>query len=216
MLKYILFPIFIALGILLSNNAPAQNTAIQYTHTIQEGDLVFVHRPCGPLCDAIIAVTQYRYAPYSHMGIVTITQGDTFVIEAISAGVSITPWLDFKSQYTYIDIGRIQGADTQLLPAVLEFCKAQLGAPYDVYFLMDNDKYYCSELIYDAFLAANKGIPFFDLAPMTYKDISTDQINTHWKAYFDALKVPVPEGILGCNPGGISLSNKLYFARLAR
>jgi hypothetical protein len=86
---------------------------------------------------------------------------------------------------------------------------AQMGVLYDDQYLYDNGKYYCSELIYDAFKAANKNKPFFKLFPMTYKKPGSDAYFPAWKVYFEHLNMEVPEGKPGCNPGGISLSDKI-------
>lgn len=183
--------------------------------SVKNGDLVFVDAACGPLCDAISSVTASRYnLPLSHMGIVQIASGDTFVIEAVSKGVTRTPWKAFRQQYRDIYAGSIRQASPGFIDSTLEFCLRQLGKAYDVYFLMDNDRYYCSELIYDATLYANGGIPFFELAPMTYKDPQSDVYNSHWVAYFEKLNAAIPEGKPGCNPGGISLSEKITFFKL--
>jgi len=183
--------------------------------SVKNGDLVFVDAGCGPLCDAISSVTASRYnLPLSHMGIVQIASNDTFVIEAVSKGVTRTPWQVFRQRYRDIYAGRIRQASPGFIDSTLEFCRRQLGKAYDVYFLMDNDRYYCSELIYDATLYANGGVPFFELASMTYKNLRSDAYNSHWVAYFEKLNAPIPEGQPGCNPGGISLSEKITFFKL--
>lgn len=184
---------------------------------IQKGDLLFVDAKCGPLCDAINAVTPSKdNIPMSHMGIVNIEGADTLVFEAISMGVVATPWAVFQSKHDTIYYGRIKEASAGFIDSALTFCKQQLGKPYDIYFLMDNDRYYCSELIYDATQYANGNKPYFELQPMTYKNPESDSINTDWQGYFDTLKVAVPEGQPGCNPGGISLSEKITFGYLNR
>ena len=44
---------------------------------------------------------------------------------------------------------------------------------------------------------------------MTYKDPDTDSLFPIWEEYFAELKVPVPEGEPGLNPGGMSTSEYL-------
>ena len=81
-----------------------------------------------------------------------------------------------------------------------------LGKPYDRLFEVDNDAYYCSELIYAIFLQANEGETIFELQPMTYKDPETGDTFPAWREYFAELNVPIPEGKPGINPGSISRS----------
>jgi len=47
------------------------------------------------------------------------------------------------------------------------------------------------------------------LKPMTFKDLDTGNFNPVWVEYYKNLNVKIPEGKLGINPGGISLSDKI-------
>ena len=72
---------------------------------------------------------------------------------------------------------------------------------------MNNDKYYCSEFIYEILLRANNGTAIFPLNVMTFKSPGSDEITEGWKEYFDKLHLPIPEGELGINPGAMSQSD---------
>ena len=178
---------------------------------IQTGDFIFLDLDCGPLCDAIESVTQsYKNQHFSHIGLVYKRNDTTFLIEALGKGVRLTPIKKFlanskKPAY----VGRVKSSNEKLIPGAIEFCLQQLGTPYDDQFIYDNGKYYCSELIYDAFKAANSGKPFFQLFPMTYKKPGSTDFFPVWVGYFQKLGMPIPEGKPGCNPGGISTSNKI-------
>ncbi len=65
----------------------------------------------------------------------------------------------------------------------------------------------CSELIYESFKMANENRPIFQLQKMTYKDPETNSTFPIWEDYFHKLDVPIPEGELGLNPGGMSKSS---------
>ncbi|MES2778655.1 MAG: YiiX/YebB-like N1pC/P60 family cysteine hydrolase, partial [Bacteroidota bacterium] len=95
----------------------------------------------------------------------------------------------------------------------IQFSLQQLGKPYDDPFLYDNGKYYCSELIYDAFAFANNGKPFFQLEPMTFKQPNSTSYFPVWIEYYQKLNIPIPEGKPGINPGGISRSDKIEFLK---
>ena len=96
-----------------------------------------------------------------------------------------------------------------LLKKAIEFSKTKLGLAYDEVFDITNNKYYCSELIYDSFKFANENKPIFELQKMTYKDPATNKTFPNWDDYFKKLGVAIPEGKLGLNPGGMSKSNYL-------
>ncbi|MBB6501800.1 YiiX/YebB-like N1pC/P60 family cysteine hydrolase [Pedobacter cryoconitis] len=187
------------------------NTRAQENIKLKAGDLIFQNLDCGPLCDAINAVTQgYQGNKFSHMGMVLLRNDSTLVIEASGKNVHLTPLKVFlaKSSHPHY-LGRLKPAYQKLIPSALSFAMQQMGVPYDDEYLYNNGKYYCSELIYDAFKAANHDQPFFQLFPMTYKEPGSGAFFPVWKAYFDNLKMDVPEGKPGCNPGGISLSDKI-------
>lgn len=178
---------------------------------LKAGDLIFQNLACGPLCDAINAVTQgYRGNKFSHMGMVYLRNDSVLIIEASGKDVHLTPLSKFLSKSAFPHyVGRLKPAYRSLIPSALSFSMQQMGTPYDDQYLYGNGKYYCSELIYDSFKAANQDKPFFQLFPMTYKEPGSHQFFPVWKAYFDHLGMEVPEGKPGCNPGGISLSDKI-------
>jgi hypothetical protein len=78
-----------------------------------------------------------------------------------------------------------------------------VGDGYDDAFLYDNGKYYCSELIHDAFKYANKGHSFFGLPPMSFTDPETGKLFPAWEDYYSALGIAIPEGLPGCSPGSM-------------
>lgn len=178
---------------------------------LKTGDLLFININCGPMCDAINAVTNgYDGKDFNHMGVVVKENDNYFVYEAIGKAVVKTPLETFIS-YTKETIyqGRLKRKYIKLIPKAIAFCEKQLGVPYDNDFLYDNGKYYCSELIYDAFLYSNNNKPFFQLFPMTYKEPYSESFFPVWIEHFNKIGIPIPEGKLGCNPGGMSLDKKI-------
>jgi len=179
---------------------------------LKNGDLLFININCGGMCDAINAVTNgYKNNDFNHMGLVVTTNNkDFFVYEAIGSAVVKTPLNNFLA-YTKktVYVGKLKSKYTDLIPKAISFCESQLGVPYDDDFLYDNGKYYCSELIYDAFKFANKNKPFFKLFPMTYKEPKSDNFFPVWTEHFAKRGIEIPEGKPGCNPGGMSLDKKI-------
>ena len=178
--------------------------------TLKSGDLLFQSMNCGPLCEAINEVTSgYQGHDFSHLGLVYIKNDSILVIEASGSSVKITPYETFKT-YTAekMFVGRLKRKYRALIPEDIAFALQQIGVPYDEEYVYNNGKYYCSELLYDAFLHANKK-PLFDLFPMTFKSPKTEEYFEVWVDYYKKLNIEIPEGKPGCNPGGISTSDKL-------
>tara|TARA_R110000823_G_scaffold43121_14_gene112524 strand:- start:619 stop:1239 length:621 start_codon:yes stop_codon:yes gene_type:complete len=176
---------------------------------LKEGDIIFQSMNCD-LCKAINAVTEgFDGKDFSHLGLIHIQNDSIYVIEAAGRNVRLTPLEVFKT-YTSetMYIGRLKRKYRKYIPKAIRFSLEQLGVPYDEAYLYNNGSYYCSELIYDAFLSAYEK-PFFELTPMTFKEPISNQYFQVWIDYYENLKIEIPEGELGCNPGGISTSNKL-------
>jgi uncharacterized protein YycO len=197
-----------------SNQARKGSSFDHSTFTLKPGDLLFQDSDCGPFCESIEKVTAgIQGSEFSHVGmVIPKNKGDLMVIEAISAGVVETPLDSFfvrsfdEDQNSKVVVGRMKQAHESLIPAAIEFAKTKLGLGYDEVFDLSNDRYYCSELIYDSFKHANDGQPVFPLNPMTFKDPATGSTFPIWEEYFQNLQVPVPEGEPGLNPGGMSMS----------
>jgi len=180
------------------------------TSDLKEGDLIFQNLNCGPMCDAINAVTSgYKEMKFNHMGMVFKENNEWYVIEAAGEAVRKTKVTDFLT-YTKEPMywARLKKEYNYLIPKAVAFAKEQIGVAYDNDFLYDNGKYYCSELIYDAFLKAY-GKPFFQLFPMTYKEPHANQFFPIWITHFAKQGIDIPEGALGCNPGGMSKDPKI-------
>lgn len=184
---------------------------------LQSGDLLLQDTDGGPLCDAIEKVTVgYRGAHFTHVGMVLRDDsGRWAVIEAISDGVCVTPLQAFlqrsldSEHHPKVVVGRLEPGLRHLIAPALAEALALKGRPYDKVFAINNDSYYCSELIYEAFRGANNNRPVFTLQPMTFKDPETGAVMPAWSDYFSELDAPVPEGKPGINPGGISRSPAL-------
>jgi hypothetical protein len=177
---------------------------------LKTGDILFQSMNCGPLCEAINEVTEgYQGKDFSHLGMVYIKNDSIFIIEAAGKAVKITAYETFKT-YTNepMYIGRLKRKYQKYIPEAIAFSLQQIGITYDDEYLYGNGKYYCSELIYDAFLHSYKK-PLFDLFPMTFKSPKSNDYFEVWADYYKKLNMEIPEGQLGCNPGGISTSDKL-------
>jgi uncharacterized protein YycO len=187
-------------------------------NTIKTGDIVFQDMDCGDLCNAIEKVTQsYGNNSFSHMGLCYWRTDTLYVIEAVGKGVILTPYQAFINRSAdsagkpKIKLARVKYKHAELVQGAVNIALSYLGTPYDDYYIMGDDKMYCSELMYRAFYKANNNHDFFELEPMTFKDPDTHTYFPAWVTYYTNLDIPIPEGFMGCNPGGISRSKHLEF-----
>tara|TARA_B100001029_G_scaffold179540_1_gene189450 strand:+ start:1882 stop:2550 length:669 start_codon:yes stop_codon:yes gene_type:complete len=184
------------------------------TYNIEEGDLFFQDLDSSPLCEAIEKVTKsVNKKNFSHVGICIIENSELYILEAFTNGVEIIKIDVFLKRslneygYPKITIGRLKPKYKYLIKDALQKGKLLIGKDYDELFIIDNDKYYCSELIYDIFL--NSDYNLFELEPMTFKEPDSEKFMQIWVDYFNKLSKKIPEGMLGINPGGISRSENI-------
>lgn len=194
----------------IAGTAQAQNT-----YGVQPGDILFQDLDCGDACDAIEKVTVgAKGMDFSHCGIVISTPEGYKVVEAYgrvkatALDTFLKRSLDNKGQPKVL-LGRVKAEDKALGQKSAQLAMKYVGKPYDDAFDMKDDTYYCSELVYELYREANGDAPYFKLNKMTFKEPGTNTIMPFWKKYFEELRVAVPEGDWGINPGAISRSKKL-------
>lgn len=212
-LKYV----FVILISIFSLELFAQQYAIK---GLQEGDLLFQDLNCGELCDAIEAVTEgVNGQDFSHCAMVIRDADSLVVVEAIGSKVQLNSVGKFFARsgdtlaIKNIVVGRVKQPYQELIPLAAANAKALVGQPYDDAFLPDNNKWYCSEVLYEAFRKASN-TDFFELAPMTFKDPRTQAYFPAWINYYRELNAEIPEAIPGLNPGSISRSNKIEIIKI--
>ena len=205
-MRYLTTIIFLAISSFLT---------AQDNFQFKTGDLLFQDLDCGPFCEAIEKVTEgFDGLDFSHVGIACIENNKTFVLEASGRGVVKIPIDSFlirsldSESHPKVVVGRLKPEYQYTIPKAVKKSISLLGKKYDDYFDINNDRYYCSELVYYSFVDST-GNSLFHLAPMTFIAPGTQQLFPAWADYFRALNVPVPEGKPGLNPGGISRSDKI-------
>ena len=179
---------------------------------LKEGDILFQDLDSSPLCEAIETVTPgYKNASLSHIGMVVSHNNELKVIEALPPEVVFTKIEDFLSRSLdcnnnpKVIVGRLKYKYSNIIPKAIKYAKNQVGTKYDDAFLMNNDLYYCSELIHDSFREDS----IFQLKPMTFVNPKTNKTLEIWEKYYSDLGIDIPQNEPGINPGQISLSNKL-------
>jgi len=182
---------------------------------LKSGDLIFQESNSGSLGKAIKDVTNsIEDYSFTHVGIVYIDKNEAYyVLEATRPYVKLTP----LSEYLYPDkearcypksvVARLKPEYQHCIPKALEEGMALLGKEYDDAFDLENDAYYCSELIYHILRKANDNKDIFPLNEMTFKSATTSEFSVGWITHFERLGIPIPEGEAGINPGAMSKSN---------
>ena len=122
----------------------------------KEGDLIFQSLPYSKLTATIEGVSG---SPYSHCAIVARDpkSRDWIVYEAYNK-VEATALRDFifRGRDYGFSIYRLQTKHEKFISDTLTASRKYLGLDYDLSYAMDDEKIYCSELIWKAFKTASK------------------------------------------------------------
>lgn len=174
---------------------------------LQVGDILFQELSTNELDDAIEQVTG---GDYSHCAMVVNVGENVLVAEAIGDSVQVIAIEDFiaRSGEHSICAKRVKSHYRSLIPSAIEFVLAQRGRPYDDYYLLDNGKWYCSELITEAFNYSAKE-EVFHYQAMTFKNPDTGDFSQTWIDHYSTLGIPIPEGKLGNNPNSLFAEQNL-------
>ncbi len=215
------------LFIACSNQSNKENTDFQ----LRIGDILFQDLDSSPLCDAIELVTPgYKEGNFSHIGIVSeVLPKNPFcfdnsynfkknirILEAIPDKVKTTRLDSFlnrsfdKNKNPKVIVGRLKPKHQQSITDAITFLKNKIGSKYDELFILNNDSYYCSELIYEAF----KKDSLFILKPMTFLHPDTQDTLDEWRKYYSKRETQIPQNKLGINPGAMSISEKIEIVHI--
>jgi Permuted papain-like amidase enzyme, YaeF/YiiX, C92 family len=129
----------------------------------QEGDILFQSLPHSPLVTAIEGVSG---SPLSHCGVVTKSEDGWTVLEAIGPvqETGLDKWIA-RGRSSHFAAFRLLPPYDAAIARFLSSARAYLGRPYDALYEFDDEKIYCSELVYKAFWAAT-GKPLGQAKPL--------------------------------------------------
>jgi len=168
---------------------------------LHEGDLLFA---CTDSANAITAVTTGTDGlPIDHVGILHRIGGDhgvPCVIEAVYAGVCITPLDTFVCRNPHVVVGRVNVAFD--VKASVRRALHYVGTAYDHYYLPGDSTLYCSELVQLCYTDMQGSLVFAPIA-MSFHDAS-GQVTPYWTHFYHSRGLEVPEGEPGTNPGEMS------------
>lgn len=170
------------------------------------GDLIFQIADTGEMSRAIADATAPNDSlQFSHVGIIEVSpRGEVSVIEATGhSGVTVTLLDSFMIHARAGVVVMRVNVDFPVRECI-ERAKRHLGAGYDWWYLPDNDKFYCSELVEKSYLNAD-GTPIFSTIPMNFRD-KDGNMPQFWIDLFARLGRPIPEGLPGTNPTQLSRS----------
>ena len=193
-------------------------TACSGGDRLRTGDLIFVgipldyavEAPADSMDTAIAASTGVAGGlNLIHVALAEVKADSVWIIDAtLRHGVDRHPLDTFLTDFTLKDgslpvfiVKRAEGVDPE---AAVGKAKTFCGQPYDLYFLPDNGAMYCSELVRESFLDA-AGRPVFDNEPMNFR-AADGSMPPYWEWLFGRLGTPVPQGLPGTNPQGMSAS----------
>ena len=115
----------------------------------KEGDLYFQSLPRNAVVNAIEGASE---SPYSHCGILVRKVDEWFVLEAIGP-VRETPlakWIK-QARDNHYDVFRLEREHARNIPVFIKAARKYMGRPYDIRYRMDDEKIYCSELIFKGY-----------------------------------------------------------------
>lgn len=190
---------------------------------IQTGDLLFVGLPASDepqegMSSAIIQATGSGDISYFHAAILEVDDSSrVWVIDATpERGVDRHPLDTLIKDFTLKD-GTQPHYEVMRLPdnrraaSWVENAKTFIGEEYDQWFLPDNGKHYCTELVQDSY--RDFGTYLFKGKPMNFKD-KDGNYPLYWKKLFESLGQEIPQGVLGTNPQDMHSDERLKIVRI--
>lgn len=142
--------ILIILTILALTACASQvSDATEGSYTPKIGDIYFQSLPSSPLVTTIEGAT---HSPYSHCGILNMSSDGWVIHEAIGP-VRVTQLADWIAQGEdgAYDVYRLKESYQPKVEDFIEATFPYMGRPYDIEYDFDDEKIYCSELIFKAF-----------------------------------------------------------------
>ena len=190
---------------------------------LREGDLLFQDLNTGSVSDAIEKVTAGQSSDnrnFSHCAMVVSVGDSLAVIEAIGTAVQVTPLSEFYARSgdtlacrtdfagaKSIVAKRLSPKYRKYIPEAVAFALSQIGSAYDDEYILNNSKWYCSELLTEAFNSAARAdsLLVFTYSPMTFADPASGKPLQAWVDYYRSLpgNPPIPEGLPGNNPNSL-------------
>lgn len=199
--------IFLFFYLKSDNNLSQNETRFIIDEKFQNGDLIF-HISKSEQSEAIQLATK---SEYSHCGLIYKNENDFFVVEAIQP-VRLTlldEWIARGEKGHYV-VKRLKNADQILTPDILKKMKMEgekfIGKNYDFNFNWDDDKIYCSELVWKIYKRAT-GIEIGKLEKLGDFDLTNNKVKSILEKRYGK-NIPINEIVI--SPASIFNSKLLY------
>lgn len=179
---------------------------------LEEGQILFQDLDKDSIDSAIEKVTKTALNyNFTHVGIVVKDNERLKVLEAVSSGVQLTDIETFLTRNLIngkpkVVVGQLNSEFKYLIKPSITYGKTLVGLPYDNIYIIGDNSYYCSELLYEIFHHTDPNVKTFQLNPMTFKDPESNKTLDFWVNYYFELNHTIPEGEPGLNPNGMSVS----------
>jgi uncharacterized protein YycO len=187
--------------------SPAISKTEEIDTSYHEGDIVFQTSGSGQS----LAIQLATKSPFSHCGIILRKGGQLMIFEAVQP-VKFTPidkWIKQGDDNYYV-VKRLSKADSIINASTLnkmhEFAKQNEGKDYDLPFEWDDQKMYCSELVYKIYLNS-AGIEIGKTAKMKDFDLTSPIVQKIMKQRYGE-KVPMDQEVI--SPSAIFDSPLLF------
>ena len=173
---------------------------------LKDGDIIFQSSQSGQS----LAVQLATKSKYSHVGLIYMIEGKSFVYEAVQP-VKITPfneWIKHGDGNHYV-VKRLKNADKVLTEETLQKMKADgekyLNKNYDLYFGWSDERIYCSELVWKMYQTAT-GIELGKLQQLKEFDLTHPVVKQKLKERYGN-NIPYDEKVI--SPAAIFESEEL-------
>ena len=143
------FPRFVCVITMALEVAIASLAAKEIKYEPRAGDIFFQSLPRNAVVDAIEGATG---SPYSHCGILVKNGSEWHILEALGTvrWMPLKLWIN-RGRGGKFDVFRLKAEHQFSVPKFIAAARKYEGRPYDIRYRMDDEKIYCSELIYKAF-----------------------------------------------------------------
>ena len=179
------------------------------TDRIRTGDLLFCGYREAPGDSTAAGAIAASIGGFVHVAILEVQGDSAWVIDAsMKRGVSRYPLDTLLNEYLLADglepVLVVKRLKEGFREEFIEKAKTFLGEPYDYYFMPDNGKMYCSELVQECYRGPD-GEYLFHAKPMNFKD-SEGNYPAYWIRLYSELGEPIPQDMPGTNPQDLSES----------
>jgi hypothetical protein len=161
---------------------------------LKTGDILFI-TSSGGQGKAIQLATKSKY---THVGIVFVENGTTYVYHAVEPVMKSTldEFLNFSEDGKFVAkrLKQQTGLNTAENEKMRKMGESLLGKHYDVYFNWKDDEWYCSEFVWKLYERSYK-LEIGKLRPLKDFDLSSKEVQTIMKKRYGS-KIPYEEKMI--------------------